>query len=260
MTYIQTQGLKVSYGDRNIIRDGQVSIEKNKITTIIGPNGCGKSTMLKAMARMMPYGGQVLIDGKDVQSHSRKALARILSMLPQKPDAAAGLRVEELVAYGRHPYTGRFGTHGREDLDKIQWAMKVTGLETLAKRPIDTLSGGQRQRVWIALCLAQDTEVIFLDEPTTYLDIAHQIEVLEILLKLKEDHGKTIVMVLHDMNQASRYGDRIIALKSGEVIKVGESHEVITKEVLKELFGVNAAIMVDEKTNKPMCLSYDLWS
>lgn len=260
MTYIQTQGLKVSYGERTIIRDGQVSIEKNKITTIIGPNGCGKSTMLKAMARMMPYGGQVLIDGKDVQSHSRKALARILSMLPQKPDAAAGLRVEELVAYGRHPYTGRFGAYGREDLDKIHWAMRVTGLEALAQRPIDTLSGGQRQRVWIALCLAQDTEVIFLDEPTTYLDIAHQIEVLEILLKLKEDHGKTIVMVLHDMNQASRYGDRIIALKSGEVIKVGESHEVITKEVLKELFGVKAAIMVDEKTNKPMCLSYDLWA
>lgn len=260
MKQILASELNVSYGSRNIIEDIHISIPMNQTTAIIGPNGCGKSTLLKAVANMLPYKGNVIINGKDIHEYSRKNLAKVLAMLPQKPEATNGLTVEELVTYGRHPYASKVGTYKKEDYNKVKWAMEVTGVLDYRERQLNTLSGGQKQRVWIALCLAQDTEIIFLDEPTTYLDIAHQLEILEILEDLKQNHNKTIVMVLHDLNQASKYSDYLIALKNGCIVKEGTSHEVITQKVLKELFNIHADIVKDKKTCKPLCLSFDLMS
>lgn len=258
MKEISSRELRVSYGSDNIIKGINVNLPVNKTTAIIGPNGCGKSTLLKAIANIIPYEGDVVIDGKDIQSYSRKKLARILAMLPQKPEATNGLTVEELVTYGRHPYVSGFNNYKEKDYEMIQWAMEVTGIISFRSRRLDALSGGQKQRVWIALCLAQDTDVIFLDEPTTYLDIAHQLEILEILDALKKNYGKTIVMVLHDLNQASCYSDYLIAVKDGEIVKEGSSKEVITEEVLKTLFNIRAEIIEDKKTSKPLCLSFEL--
>lgn len=258
MNHITAQKLTVGYGEVEIIKTIEVDLPMGQTTAIIGPNGCGKSTLLKAISRIIPYQGQVIIDGKDIEAYSRKKLARVLAMLPQKPEATHGLTVEELVTYGRHPYVSGFGNYSKEDYEKVKWAMDVTGVLAFRHRKLDTLSGGQKQRVWIALCLAQDTDIIFLDEPTTYLDISHQLEVLEILHDLKANHGKTIVMVLHDLNQASKYADHLIALKEGAIVKVGTSEEVITQEVLERLFHIQAEIIPDPKTQKPLCLSFNL--
>lgn len=258
MNDVKAVKLSVGYGGADIVKSVDLEIPINKTTAIIGPNGCGKSTMLKAISNIIPYKGDVIIGGKNIETYSRKRLARILAMLPQKPEATNGLTVEELVAYGRHPYVSGIGNLRKEDYDMILWALKVTGVEAFRKKKIETLSGGQKQRVWIALCLAQDTEIIFLDEPTTYLDISHQLEILEILDDLKENHGKTIVMVLHDLNQASKYADNLIALKDGQIVKEGTSQDVIQQDVLKELFNIKADITPDKETGKPLCLSFNL--
>lgn len=258
MNDVKAVKLSVGYGGADIVKSIDVNIPINKTTAIIGPNGCGKSTMLKAISNIIPYKGDVIIGGKNIETYSRKRLAKILAMLPQKPEATSGLTVEELVAYGRHPYVSGIGNLRKEDYDMILWALKVTGVEAFRKKKIETLSGGQKQRVWIALCLAQDTEIIFLDEPTTYLDISHQLEILEILDDLKENHGKTIVMVLHDLNQASKYADNLIALKDGQIVKEGTSQDVIQEDVLKELFNIKADIKPDKETGKPLCLSFNL--
>lgn len=258
MKSIQISDLYVGYRALDIVKNINLTIPKSKITAIIGPNGCGKSTLLKAMGDVLAYRGSITIDGKEIRSYKRKSLARILAFLPQKPEASNGLTVEQLVSYGRHPYASTFGTLSKEDYKKIHWAMEVTGLSELKSKKTDELSGGQKQRVWIALCLAQDTEIIYLDEPTTYLDIAHQLEILEILKNLNERYQKTIVMVLHDLNQASHNADHIIAMKNGHIIKVGSSHEVINKVTLKELFSIEANIVLDQMTCKPMCMNYKL--
>lgn len=258
MEYIVSERLTVGYGREDVVKKVELSLPQQKTTSIIGPNGCGKSTLLKALANVIPYAGSVVIDGKNVRDMPRKALAKVLAMLPQRPEATNGLSVEELVMYGRHPYASRLGNHSKADYDKVHWAMEITGVYPYRKRPLEALSGGQRQRVWIALSLAQDTDIIFLDEPTTYLDIAHQLEVLEILDNLKKNHRKTIVMVLHDMNQASKYSDYIIAMKEGEIVKRGASDDVICEDVLKTLFNVDVEIGRDKTTQKPMCLSYSL--
>ena len=258
MNDVKAVKLSVGYGGADIVKAVDVNIPINRTTAIIGPNGCGKSTMLKAISRIIPYKGDVIVGGRNIETYSRKRLARILAMLPQKPEATNGLTVEELVAYGRHPYVSGIGNLRKKDYDMIQWALRVTGVEAFRKKKIETLSGGQKQRVWIALCLAQDTEIIFLDEPTTYLDISHQLEILEILVDLKENHGKTIVMVLHDLNQASKYADNLIALKNGQIVKEGTSQDVIREDVLKELFNIKADIAPDKETGKPLCLSFNL--
>jgi len=258
MKAITCNKLVVDYGGEAIVKEVTLSLPKNQITSIIGPNGCGKSTLLKALSNIHAYKGQVLVDGEDIQEFTRKNIAKILAMLPQKPESTNGLTVEELVTYGRHPYASRFGSYSQEDYDMIKWALEVTGLTDFKKRDINTLSGGQKQRVWIALCLAQDTDIIFLDEPTTYLDIAHQLEILEILQMLKKNHNKTIVMVLHDLNQASKYSDYLIALKDGIVVQEGDSQSVICEEVLERLFGIKAKIIEDESIGKPLCLSFNL--
>jgi iron complex transport system ATP-binding protein len=256
---LYTHDLSIGYGERLIVKNLTVDIPDQKITTIIGSNGCGKSTLLKAITRIISHqSGSVLLDGKDISKENTKLLAKKMAILPQTPEGAAGLTVGELVSYGRFPYQNGFGRLTKKDYEVIDWALEVTGTIDFKYRPVDALSGGQRQRVWIAMALAQETEIIFLDEPTTYLDMAHQLEVLELLQKLNREQKRTIIMVLHDLNQAARFADYIIALKEGEVVKAGTCEEVITTNVLRKVFQIDAVIGKDPRTNKPMCITYNL--
>jgi len=259
MVRLYTDDLSIGYGDQLIVKDLSVQIPNQKITTIIGPNGCGKSTLLKAITRIISHqSGAVVLDGKNVTKENTKVLAKKMAILPQTPESASGLTVGELVSYGRFPYQTGFGRLSKKDYEVIDWALQVTNTSTFKYLPVDSLSGGQRQRVWIAMALAQETEIIFLDEPTTYLDMAHQLEVLELLQRLNKEEKRTIVMVLHDLNQAARFADYIVALKDGQIVKAGPCEEVITKEVLRGVFNIDAEIGIDPRTNKPMCITYDL--
>ena len=259
MARLYTNDLNIGYGESLIVKNLSVQIPDHKITTIIGSNGCGKSTLLKAITRIISHqSGRVVLDGENISKESTKTIAKKMAILPQTPEGASGLTVGELVSYGRFPYQKGFGRLSKKDYEVIDWALEVTGTKDFKYRPVDALSGGQRQRVWIAMALAQETEIIFLDEPTTYLDMAHQLEVLELLQKLNVEQGRTIVMVLHDLNQAARFADYIIALKAGEIVKAGSCEEVITHEVLKKVFQIDAEIGRDPRTNKPMCITYNL--
>lgn len=259
MVRLYTNELNIGYGERLIVKDLSIQIPDGKITTIIGSNGCGKSTLLKAITRIIPQqSGTVVLDGKNILKENTKILAKKMAILPQTPESASGLTVGELVSYGRFPYQKGFGRLTKKDIEVIDWALQVTGISDFKFRPVDALSGGQRQRVWIAMALAQETEIIFLDEPTTYLDMAHQLEVLELLQKLNLEQKRTIVMVLHDLNQAARFADYMIALKDGHIVKAGDCEEVMTHDVLKNVFQIDAQIGRDPRTNKPMCLTYNL--
>jgi iron complex transport system ATP-binding protein len=259
MIRLSTEQLSIGYGERLIVKNLSVEIPDKKITTIIGPNGCGKSTLLKAITRIISHQtGNILLDGKDISKVNTKILAKQMAILPQTPESASGLTVGELVSYGRFPYQKGFGRLTKKDYEVIDWALEVTGTIDFKFRPVDALSGGQRQRVWIAMALAQETEIIFLDEPTTYLDMAHQLEVLELLQKLNLEQERTIVMVLHDLNQAARFADHIIALKDGEIVKAGNCEEVISHKVLKKVFNIDSVIGHDPRTGKPMCVTYNL--
>jgi iron complex transport system ATP-binding protein len=259
MVRLYTNELNIGYGEQLIVKDLSVQIPDKKITTIIGSNGCGKSTLLKAITRIISHqSGNVLLDGEDISKGNTKELAKKMAILPQTPESASGLTVGELVSYGRFPHQKGMGRLSRKDYEIINWALDVTGITDFKYRQVDALSGGQRQRVWIAMALAQETDIIFLDEPTTYLDMAHQLEVLELLQKLNAEQDRTIVMVLHDLNQAARFADYIVALKEGEIVKAGNCEEVITHEVLKKVFNIDAAIGRDPRTNKPMCITYNL--
>lgn len=256
---LQIESIRVGYEDKTIVHDLSLQIPDGKITTIIGSNGCGKSTLLKAITRILKHeSGQVILDGQNISEMNTKALAKELAILPQSPESAHGLTVEELVSYGRFPYQKGFGNLSQKDKDVIDWALKVTKTDAYRTQTVDALSGGQRQRVWIAMALAQETDIIFLDEPTTYLDMAHQLEVLELLRELNEKEGRTIVMVLHDLNQAARFSDYIVALSQGELVKFGTAEEVVVPEVLQEVFHIDAVIGKDPRTNKPMCITYNL--
>jgi iron complex transport system ATP-binding protein len=259
MVRLYTNDLSIGYNEHLIVKNLSVQIPDKKITTIIGPNGCGKSTLLKALTRIIaPQSGTIVLDGKQISNENTKILARKMAILPQTPESPGGLTVGELVSYGRFPYQKGFGRLTKKDYEVIDWALEVTGTIDFKFRSVDSLSGGQRQRVWIAMALAQETEIIFLDEPTTYLDMAHQLEVLELLQKLNREQGRTIVMVLHDLNQAARFADYIIALKDGEIVKAGNCEEVINHDVIKQVFHIDAEIGRDPRTNKPMCLTYNL--
>ena len=259
MNRLYTERLNIGYNEQLIVKDLNVEIPDRKITTIIGSNGCGKSTLLKAITRIISHQtGEVVLDGKSISSVNTKALAQKMAILPQSPESASGLTVGELVSYGRFPYQKGFGRLTKKDYEVIDWALEVTGTIEFKYRPVDSLSGGQRQRVWIAMALAQETDIIFLDEPTTYLDMAHQLEVLELLQKLNIEQERTIVMVLHDLNQAARFADYMIAMKEGRIIKAGNCEEVITPDVLREVFQIDAIIGKDPRTHKPMCLTYNL--
>ncbi|MDF2613374.1 MAG: iron-enterobactin transporter ATP-binding protein [Clostridia bacterium] len=259
MARLYTNNLNIGYSERLIVKSLSVEIPDKKITTIIGSNGCGKSTLLKAMTRIISHqSGTVVLDGKDISKENTKILAKKMAILPQTPESASGLTVSELVSYGRFPYQTGFGRLTKKDHEVIDWALSVTGTTEFRSRPVDALSGGQRQRVWIAMALAQETEIIFLDEPTTYLDMSHQLEVLELLQKLNLNEKRTIVMVLHDLNQAARFADYIIALKDGEIVKAGACEKVITPNILRQVFNIDALIGQDPRTRKPMCITYNL--
>lgn len=256
---LHTTDLNIGYGDTAIVNDLNLTVPTGQITALIGANGSGKSTILKTMARLMkPKSGGVLLDGQSIHSQSTKQVAKQLAILPQNPTAPDGLTVSELVAYGRFPHQKGFGTMTSEDKSIIQWSIEVTGMTDFYDRPVDQLSGGQRQRAWIAMALAQQTEILFLDEPTTFLDMAHQLEVLHLLHKLNKEEGRTIIMVVHDLNHASRYAHHIVAIKSGTVISEGTPQQVMTKDVLRKVFGIEADIVPDPRTGVPLCLPYQL--
>ncbi|GGI29821.1 MULTISPECIES: ABC transporter ATP-binding protein [Staphylococcus] len=259
MSRLTGKEVTIGYGERVIVDNLDVAIPDGKITSIIGPNGCGKSTLLKALSRLLATkSGEVFLDGKNIQSQSTKEIAKKIAILPQSPDVADGLTAGELVSYGRFPHQKGFGRLSDEDKQEIEWAMRVTGTYDFKHRAVNDLSGGQRQRVWIAMALAQKTDIIFLDEPTTYLDISHQLEILELVQSLNEEHGTTIVMVLHDINQAIRFSDYLITMKKGDIVKQGETHEVLTNEILEEVFNIDAELSTDPRTGKPMLVTYNL--
>jgi len=254
MNRLNGQQVTIGYGEHVIVSDLDVEIPDGKVTSIIGPNGCGKSTLLKALSRLLSVkNGKILLDGKNIHTQSTKEIAKKIAILPQSPDVADGLTAGELVSYGRFPHQKGFGRLSTEDKEEIDWALKVTGTYDFKHRAINDLSGGQRQRVWIAMALAQKTDIIFLDEPTTYLDISHQLEILELVQELNREHGTTIVMVLHDINQAIRFSDHLIAMKGGDIVSSGE-----TQEVLKKVFNIDAELSTDPRTGKPMLVTYDL--
>lgn len=259
MTDIQADAIQVAYEDKVIIDQLDVAIPNGKITTIIGANGCGKSTLLKALTRILPtQKGQILLDGADISQLPTKAVAKKLALLPQILESQGGTTVYDLVSYGRFPHQSYLGSLSAEDREKIAWALGATGVTELADQTVDALSGGQRQRVWIAMALAQDTDIIFLDEPTTYLDLNHQLEVLELLKALNESTQKTIVMVLHDLNLSARFSDYLIAMKNGAIHTQGSVSEVMTAEHLKDIFQIQAHLTTDPLTNRPTLLTYRL--
>ncbi|WP_077306925.1 ABC transporter ATP-binding protein [Terribacillus halophilus] len=259
MGRLQTELLEVAYGDKSIVKDLTIEIPKGKITALVGANGSGKSTILKTMARVMkPKNGMVLLDGKSIHKQSTKAVAKQLAILPQNPVAPEGLTVSELVAYGRYPHQKGFGTLTPYDKEVIAWSIEVTGMADFEQRAVDQLSGGQRQRAWIAMALAQETETLFLDEPTTFLDMAHQLEVLMLLHKLNREENRTIVMVVHDLNHATRYADHMIAIKNGRVVCEGSPADTVTADNLREVFNIEADVILDPRTGVPLCLPYNI--
>ena len=233
----------------NRLKSVSSEIEIGKITTIIGPNGCGKSTLLSVMSRNhAPSSGEVILDGKAISEYKPKELARKLAVVHQQNEAPADITVEKLISFGRMPYKNIFSPQTDEDREAIERALVCTNLQSKRDKPIYALSGGERQRVWIAMTLAQNTPMLFLDEPTTYLDIYYQIEILELVKELNEVYGLTIVMVLHDINQAIRYSDHIIVMKDGEIVTKGNPNDVITEEMVKAIYGVDVVVKQDEDT------------
>lgn len=251
--HIDVNALAVGYSDRLVINSLDIDVAQGEITAIVGANACGKSTLLRAMSRLLrPKGGQVLLDGKDVHSMPAKELARLMGLLPQSPIAPEGITVADLVGRGRHPHQRVLARWSREDDEAVAAALTATDTVELAERPIDELSGGQRQRVWIAMVLAQDTDVLLLDEPTTFLDVAHQVEVLDLLTDLNRKRGTTIVMVLHDLNLAARYADRLVAMSHGAIHAVGTPREVLTPDVVRTVFGIECKVISDPVSGTPM--------
>src|SRR5690606_21913074 len=227
---LRAQGLQLSYGDRVIVDDLDLEVLDGTVTAIIGPNGCGKSTLLRALGRLLqPTRGSVLLDGKQIHKMPTKQVAKVLGLLPQSPVAPEGLTVADLVARGRHPHQAWYRQWSSDDESAVADALELTGIAELADRALDELSGGQRQRAWISMALAQGTDLLLLDEPTTYLDLSHQVDVLELVNQLHAENGRTVVMVLHDLNLAARYADRLVAMKDGAVVAEGEPGEVLTE-------------------------------
>lgn len=259
MATLSTKGLHLAYESVSVLQNIDLVIPEGKITVLIGANGCGKSTILRSLARLLkPTKGVVYLDGKEIHKQPGKQIAKKLAILPQGPEAPEGLTVKELCYYGRHPHKGIFSKNTAKDHEMVQWALKSMMMEEFTDRPVESLSGGQRQRAWIAMALAQGTDLLLLDEPTTYLDLAHQIEVLELLSELNLKYGRTIVMVLHELNQAARYADYLISISQGSIYKEGSVEEVFTKEMLQNVFGLEAYVMKDPVTGTPMCVPIGL--
>ncbi|WP_438294573.1 ABC transporter ATP-binding protein [Streptomyces sp. HUAS TT7] len=253
MQRLSAESVTLGYDQRVIAKDLSVEIPDNSFTVIVGPNACGKSTLLRALSRMLkPDQGRVLLDGQSIHSLPAKKVARTLGLLPQSSIAPDGITVGDLVARGRYPHQGLLRQWSPEDERIVQESMDATGVGGLGERYVDELSGGQRQRVWIAMALAQQTPLLLLDEPTTFLDIQHQIEVLDLCARLHESQGRTLVAVLHDLNQAARYASHLIAMREGRVVAEGAPSEVVTASLVEEVFGVRCQVIPDPETGTPL--------
>ncbi|GGB13354.1 ABC transporter ATP-binding protein [Brucella endophytica] len=247
--------LSAGYGDSVILDGLDLTVPSGKISVIVGANACGKSTLLRTLSRLIaPRRGKVLLDGKSIHAMPSRKLAQTLGLLPQSPIAPEGITVADLVSRGRHPHQGLFARWTRRDDEAVHAALTATGILDLTERPVDELSGGQRQRVWIAMALAQETEILLLDEPTTFLDISHQIEVLDLLTDLNQTRGTTIVMVLHDLNLAARYADHLLAMVGGKLHASGTPEKVLSEENVRQVFGLESRIMTDPISSRPMML------
>lgn len=252
---INIETLTLSYdGKTTIIDNLDLDIQAGTITALVGPNGCGKSTLLRGISRLLkPQKGSVYLDGQRVHSMKAKDLAKQLGILPQSPTAPEGLTVHELVAQGRYPHQNWFQQWSKDDEAIVNEALQITDLVSFTDRPVDTLSGGQRQRAWIAMALAQQTDILLLDEPTTYLDMAYQVDVLDLLQELNEQ-GRTIILVLHDLNQAARYADMIVALRDGNIMAQGTPDHVMTPQTIQAVFDIETQVITDPITGTPMCI------
>lgn len=252
---LEATGLTLGYRDRTVIDDLDLDIPPGAITAIVGANACGKSTLLRSMSRLLsPRAGQVLLDGREVHRMPAKKLARQLGLLPQSPVAPEGITVADLVGRGRNPHQGMLSRWSVEDDAAVAAALAATDSLALADRSVDELSGGQRQRVWISMALAQQTDLLLLDEPTTFLDVAHQAEILDLLVDLNNDRGTTIVMVLHDLNLAARYADHLVAIADGRVHCAGTPGEVFTSDMVRAVFGLDCRVIEDPTSGRPLML------
>jgi iron complex transport system ATP-binding protein len=252
---LHTDDLTLAYQDAPIVENLTVDVPEGRVTALVGANGSGKSTLLRALARLMePRSGAALLDGKAIHRLRTRDVARQLSLLPQRPESPDGVTVRELVGYGRHPHRRPLRGPSAHDHGVVDEALASTGMTVFAERPVGALSGGQRQRAWIAMALAQQTGTMLLDEPTTYLDMAHQLEVLQLLRRLNEGEGRTIVMVVHDLNHAGRFADHVVAIASGAIVAEGTPHEVVTPEVLRRVFAIEADVVPDPRSGHPICI------
>ncbi|CAM5419434.1 ABC transporter ATP-binding protein [Streptomyces microflavus] len=250
---LEARDVRLGYGDREIVPGLSVTVPPGRITVIVGPNACGKSTLLRAMARLLaPSAGAVLLNGRSIQEMPTKEVAAVLGILPQSPTAPEGITVSDLVGRGRYPHQGFFRRWSAEDDEAVAQALLSTDVLELADRPVDELSGGQRQRVWIAMALAQRTDILLLDEPTTFLDASHQLDVLDLLTDLNRERGVTMVAVLHDLNLACRYADHMIAMKDGRILAEGRPADIVTEELVGEVFGMRCSVIEDPASATPM--------
>jgi iron complex transport system ATP-binding protein len=257
MHALETKSLTLSYGDQSIIEDLSLKIPQGEITVLVGSNGCGKSTLLRSIARLLkPKQGAVLLDGKEISKMPTKDVAKNLAILPQGPVAPEGLTVLQLVKQGRYPHQKWLQQWSKEDEFMVNKALEDTKMKDMADRTVDSLSGGQRQRAWIAMTLAQGTDILLLDEPTTYLDLTHQIDILDLLFELNEKEGRTIVMVLHDLNLASRYAHHIVAIHNQTVYAQGKPEDIITCQMVRDVFQMKCEIAVDLLFGTPLCVPH----
>lgn len=255
MAVLSAKDLTLKYDQRCVVDGLTADIPEGKVTMIVGANACGKSTLLRGLSRLLkPAAGAVTLDGKDIHSRPARELARTLGLLPQHPTAPDGIAVRDLVGRGRYPHQGFFRSWSAEDDAAVQRALEATETLDLADRNVDELSGGQRQRVWIAMALAQETEVLLLDEPTTYLDLAHQVEVLDLVTDLNRKRGTTVAIVLHDLNLAARYADHVIAMKNGAVVALGDPSAVVTEELVRSVFGLESRVIPDPVSGTPLII------
>ena len=252
---LSAEAMTLAYGDRVVVDDLNLVVPPGRVTAIVGANGCGKSTVLRALARLLvPKSGRVLLDGADIHARHSREVARVLGLLPQGPVAPEGIAVADLVGRGRHPHQRPLARWNARDYEVVAQSLAATGIAELADRPVDELSGGQRQRVWIAMALAQETDILLLDEPTTFLDVAHQIEVLDLLIDLNRERGTTIVMVLHDLNLAARYADHMVAVRAGAIIAGGPPAEILTAALMRDVFGLDSLVVPDPVSGAPLVL------